>query len=238
MGLVCWFVLVLIITFIGLVVAAQQGKQGRTRTREQFLLESAFSRVDSMTGTQFEEYVAQLLRHRGFSSVNVVGGAADGGVDILAVSPDGTSAAFQCKRQTSNVGVQVVRQLIGSVSHEHRGRVPFLVTTASLTKDGARLAIEADVSVIDRSVLGTWMSEIRAQLLTAAQDGGLDPEPVVLPGSEGASATAIPLDIVALVEQGRKIEAIKRYRQLSDVGLRKPKKSSTQSLSTTPIARA
>lgn len=182
--------MVFIVALIGLAIAAQRGRQGQARNRELLLLASTLSLVDAMTGTEFEQYVAQMLCHRGFSSVNVVGGAGDGGVDILAISPEGANAAFQCKRQASNVGVQVVRQLIGSVSHEHRGRVPFLVTTATLTKDGARLAVEAGVRVIDRSVLGSWIKEARAQL-TVSQPGGMDSEPVVW--KDRASVTAIPL---------------------------------------------
>jgi hypothetical protein len=78
--------------------------------------------------------------------------------------------------------------------------------------------------VIDRPVLGTWINEARVHLPRVAQPGRLDPEPVVVPGSDRASPTAIPPDIVALVEQGRKIEAIKRYRQLNEgVGLKEAK---------------
>jgi Restriction endonuclease len=121
---------------------------------------SDIAAVMLMTGTQFERYVAKLLQGRGFSGVKVVGGAGDGGVDILAAGPDGP-VAVQCKRQAGKVSVQVVRQLIGSVNHEHRGREPMLVTTAVLTKSAAELARKASVQVIDSPRLAGWVSDAR-----------------------------------------------------------------------------
>jgi hypothetical protein len=98
----------------------------------------------------------------------VVGGAGDGGIDILARDPMGVQIACQCKRQVANVSVAVVRQLIGSVNHEHSGKIPYLVTTAMLTRPAQDLARQAGVHVIDRLLLGTWMAEARSQLTAAA----------------------------------------------------------------------
>jgi ribosomal protein L7/L12 len=53
--------------------------------------------------------------------------------------------------------------------------------------------------------------------------GGADPGPAVVPGRDGSSTT-VPPDVVALVEQGRMIQAIKRYRALNDgLGLKEAK---------------
>jgi hypothetical protein len=117
-----------------------------------------------MTGTRFEQYFAELLRHRGYRNVRVVGGAGDGGIDIIATDPGGRPIACQCKRQTANVSVQIVRQLLGSVTHEHRGRMPLLATTATLTKPAADLATRSGVQVVDRPILAGWMAEAREKL--------------------------------------------------------------------------
>jgi Restriction endonuclease len=118
------------------------------------------SAVDAMTGAQFERYIAGLLREQGWRDVEVVGGSGDGGADILAESPSGVRTAFQCKRQADNVGVQVVRLLVGSVHYEHAGRAPYLVTTAGLTKDAAALAAGAGVRLIDRPALSRWVAGV------------------------------------------------------------------------------
>jgi hypothetical protein len=114
--------------------------------------------VAAMTGPAFEWFVAGLLRELGWRNVRVVGGAGDGGVDTLATDPGGVLVAVQCKRQVGNVGVQVVRQLIGSVGAEHKGRTPYLVTTAALTNEATALAVKAGVRVIDGRALGTWVA--------------------------------------------------------------------------------
>jgi restriction system protein len=140
------------------------GNQNRTRRPDELLCNSSLATVDAMTGTQFEQYVANLLNLRGYRNISVVGGAGDGGVDILAADSTGTRIACQCKRQTANVSVPVIRQLLGSVSHEHQGRTPYIVTTATLTKAAAELALRADVKVIDRALLANWMTQARTQL--------------------------------------------------------------------------
>jgi restriction system protein len=140
--------------------------------RVELLRSSTLAAVDAMTGTQFEQYFAELLRRRGYRNVTVVGAAGDGGVDILATDPAGAKVAYQCKRQTTSVSVPVIRQLLGSVSHEHRARIPYVVTTATLTKPAADLALRAGVKVIDRSLLANWMTE--AQTPSETRPGGRD----------------------------------------------------------------
>lgn len=117
------WLLAVVIAVIGISASSRRSKHERVRARQRFLHESALAVVDVMTGTGFEQYVARLLHHRGYSDVTVVGSAGDGGVDILAVSPDGMRAAFQCKRQASNVSVQVVRQPPVFVEHVNHVQV-------------------------------------------------------------------------------------------------------------------
>jgi restriction system protein len=148
--------------------------------------------VDAMTGTQFERYVASLLIHRGYRSVSVVGGAGDGGVDILATDSAGTKIACQCKRQAANLSVQVIRQLLGSVSHEHRGRAPCVVTTATLTKAAAELALRAHVKVIDRRMLANWMTEALTQLAGSADGGQNRASDLVRPETRPMGRASVP----------------------------------------------
>jgi hypothetical protein len=124
--------------------------------------------ADMMTGPQFETYFAGVLPLCGFRDIQVVGKAGDGGVDILATDPQGVPVALQCKRQVARIPVHIVRELIGSVSHEHAGRLPYLVTTSSLTKKAAALARSAGVIVIDRRKLDKLMTDVRQALSAMA----------------------------------------------------------------------
>lgn len=161
-------VLFVVVAAIVVSIGYQLNKQQRQADRDRLLRESELAMADAMTGPQFEKYMADLLKFRGLQDVRVVGGAGDGGIDILARDSTGAQIACQCKRQVANVSVAVVRQLIGSVNHEHRGKVPYLVTTAMLTRPARDLARQAGVHVIDRPLLGTWMAEVRSQLTAAA----------------------------------------------------------------------
>jgi Restriction endonuclease len=137
-----------------------------------------------MTGPQFEQYVAAMLRFSGFRNVRVIGGAGDGGVDILATNPAGVAIACQCKRQNQRVSTKVVRLLLLAVTYTHKGNLPYLITTATLTKQAGEEARAAKVRVIDRRGLDTWMADARSRLATATTN-----QPA---GTSGSGETARP----------------------------------------------
>jgi len=70
----------------------------RRRTRR------TIAATDGMTGTQFEHYVAGLMRRCGFRAVRVTGRTADLGADIVASTSDGRRVVVQCKRYAGTVG--------------------------------------------------------------------------------------------------------------------------------------
>ena len=73
------------------------------------------TKMDSMTGPQFETYCAVLLRARGYRHVAITGGTDDDqGVDITATDPAGAPVAIQCKRWKVSVGPNVIRESAGS----------------------------------------------------------------------------------------------------------------------------
>jgi restriction system protein len=107
--------------------------------------------VDAMTGGDFEELCAELLRHMGYRNVWRIGQRGDGGVDIRAVDPYGRRIAVQCKRWKRDIGPAVVRELAGSV---RTGEIAFLMTNRSLTEGARETARRHEITVIDRAALG------------------------------------------------------------------------------------
>lgn len=149
--------------------------------------------ADMMTGPQFETYFANVLPLCGFRDVQVVGRAGDGGIDILATDPAGVPVAWQCKRQVARIPVHIVRELIGSVSHEHVGRLPCLVTTSSLTKKAAALARGAHVMVIDRRKLDKLMTDVRLSLSAMAAAAASPATRQPAPATPAADRPRVPL---------------------------------------------
>ena len=76
------------------------------RRREALMRTISFSGVDAMTGREFEEYVLQVLEHRGYTC-KLTPASGDMGVDIVAVNGS-SNLAVQCKRQTRQVSMRAV----------------------------------------------------------------------------------------------------------------------------------
>ncbi|MFC5744533.1 restriction endonuclease [Actinomadura rugatobispora] len=135
-----------------LVMERRERRRRAERLRELAHLE----RVDVMTGAQFEELTAELLRRDGFRAVQVVGRAGDRGVDVTALTGDGVKVAVQCKRQQKTVGADRVRNLIGAVHSTYRGHVGVLVTNSTFTRHALDEA-DGTLVLVDRDALARWM---------------------------------------------------------------------------------
>ncbi len=120
--------------------------------------------IDAMTGPQFEQYVAGLMRRTGFRAVQITGGAADLGADITATSADGRRVVVQCKRYAGSVGSPHVQRLNGTAWTIHRAEVTMLVTTGRLTAHALDLAGRCGITVVDRAALASWIASSRPPL--------------------------------------------------------------------------
>jgi restriction system protein len=130
---------------------------------------SEFTVVDQMRGhPDFELYCARILPGMGYTNVEWIGRGGDGGMDILAVDPDGNRAGVQCKRLSKAVGPELFRTMAGTVTAgRHAGRRPVLMTNARVTDDGRAAAEERGIRVIDRARLGQAMWELRSRVRAA-----------------------------------------------------------------------
>ncbi|MDP9861484.1 MULTISPECIES: restriction endonuclease [Streptosporangium] len=123
--------------------------------RRDALLRAELDRLDPR---RFEELTAELLRRDGFGRVRVVGGAGDGGVDVLGVAPGGRPYAIQCKYYTRAIGPGAVRDFVGALqARPYRGHQGVFVTSHRLSAQAARTAREQDMIVIDRDRLADWL---------------------------------------------------------------------------------
>jgi restriction system protein len=120
--------------------------------------------IDTMSGTEFEEHVARLLRAHGYTRVAVVGGASDGGVDLRGQTPDGRPLAVQCKRWRKPVPPNEVRAFLGALAGGHRGYLGMFVASNGFTREAVREAGGAMV-LVGRHELGLWMAGERAPVL-------------------------------------------------------------------------
>lgn len=108
-------------------------------------------KFDYMTGKDFEQYCAQLLHEVGFSDITVTPASGDFGVDILG-KYNNVLYAFQCKRYSSNVGVDAVYQISGGMKYYH-ANVGIVLTNQYYTEQAQQLASEIGVVLWDRDFL-------------------------------------------------------------------------------------
>jgi hypothetical protein len=106
--------------------------------------------LNRLGGHEFEDLIEQLLIRMGFATEGRKS-AADGGIDIVAVSGQpllGGRYIIQCKRYTSSVSSPIVRDLYGVVMAE-RANKGILITTSAFTSDAIEFAREKQIELID-----------------------------------------------------------------------------------------
>lgn len=131
----------------GWVVAAWEHKRPRPPQRAGQGAGQTLDDLQAMDPSEFESWVQQLFRGRGYFTQNTPDGA-DHGVDLWVVSPQGERAIVQCKRYRGVVGESVVRDLYGVMQHEAAPR-GFLVTTGSISAAAGRWAQGKPIELID-----------------------------------------------------------------------------------------
>lgn len=120
-------------------------------------LSERFRAVRSMSGTQFEAFVADLLKAMGHQVV-VYGGVGDQGVDIVA-NPRGRRIAVQCKNHVKPVGNKPVQEVYAGARH-HRCVEAWVVAPAGYTSGAIDLAKNTHVSLHDADSVHRWISEV------------------------------------------------------------------------------
>lgn len=117
----------------------------------------SLSEVDAMTGTEFEELVADLCRRDGCTEVRRVGGSHDNGADVVGRLPDGRTFVIQCKRYapSSIIASRELRDLLGAKVH-FQADVAVFVTTTRFSRPSERFAVEHGILAVHRDHLGLW----------------------------------------------------------------------------------
>jgi restriction system protein len=118
-----------------------------------------------MSGSQFEYYVASLLRHQGYAA-QVTKASGDFGVDIVARRASDV-LAVQAKRYASAVGRQAVSDVVAAMAHYDCTQA-MVVTNRYFTTDAKTLAQSTRCRLVDRSELSEWIRDIQGESAAAA----------------------------------------------------------------------
>ena len=108
-----------------------------------------------LTGFEFEEYMAQVLKDNGFRHVEVTVECGDQGVDILAVR-GGKTYAIQCKNYAGAVGNAAVQEAYAGAEY-YGCDVPVVVCPTDFTIPARELAESTGVELWDGERLSHMM---------------------------------------------------------------------------------
>jgi hypothetical protein len=110
--------------------------------------------IATMTGRQFEEFLACLFARMGYCRPMLTA-VNDQGADILCLSPSGAKVAIQAKRWRGSVGNEAVQQLLGAMVYYEC--VEGIVVTNSQFTQAARALARKDprITLCDRR----WLAE-------------------------------------------------------------------------------
>lgn len=112
--------------------------------------------IDGMSGEDFEKYICDVLRKRGYTEVRLTE-KYDYGVDIIA-SKDGVKRGIQAKRYSGLVKAAAVRQVVAGLSVYGCDRA-LVVTNSVLTKFAIKLAKSNECLLVDRELLARLAAE-------------------------------------------------------------------------------
>ncbi|MDT5132453.1 MAG: restriction system protein, partial [Mycobacterium sp.] len=138
----------------GLVFAAWAGLPYWAEARhEARYLRSGLREIDTMTGDDFEHYVAAKLRAAGYR-VAATRATGDFGVDLIARKGK-ERIAVQCKRHGRRIGAAAVQQVVAG-SRLHGCTSTMVVSNQEFTPAAIELAHVHSCQLVGRQQLPKW----------------------------------------------------------------------------------
>ena len=105
------------------------------------------NQVTEMTGIEFENHLASLLKESGFTNISGTPKTGDQGADLIA-KRDGKTIVIQAKRYEGSVGNKAVQEVIGAIRF-YNGDEGWVITNSTFTKSAKDLAHKNNIRLID-----------------------------------------------------------------------------------------
>ena len=141
----------------GLLYMGIQKRRNRRLEEERRFHSLRLVDLHSINPTEFEEYVAKILDHRGYTT-KVVGQAGDMGVDVIA-RKGAEKYAIQVKRYSKPVSRTAVSDAVAGQAY-HGCNAAMVVTNNYFTKGAKALAQSTNCQLVDRETLAKWIADL------------------------------------------------------------------------------
>jgi len=113
--------------------------------------------VDKLGHNEFEDFVAELLKTRGYAQVKVTQASGDFGVDVIAHKNE-MKYGIQVKHYSGNVRFKAVQEVVTGIQF-HECQVAMVVTNSYFTNQAKEGARKVACELIDRDTLKCWLEE-------------------------------------------------------------------------------
>lgn len=167
-----WTAIILLLAVTAALIVWFLVRRTTMRTPEAKDLFAGLQRVPLMSGSQFELFVAEVLRALGYKTT-VLGGAGDQGVDVIATAGN-ERLAVQCKNYRKRVGNKPVQEVYAGSRH-HGCTAAWVVAPEGFTKGAVELARSVGVTLHDVQSLRGWIRQIDR---TERKQANLEPSTV------------------------------------------------------------
>ena len=128
-------------------IEIQQNEEFARKKRAEEEERRHWKSTDEMTGIQFEQYCAKVLkRDHEFVRVEFTKTSGDYGGDLVAYHKDGNKWVIQCKRYSGHVGIYAVQEVLGAKTIYDADRMA-VMTNNVLTASAKELARKSGVLV-------------------------------------------------------------------------------------------
>lgn len=120
--------------------------------------ENELSKVDLMSGSDFEHWCAKILKENGFEKVSVTPESGDQGVDVLAAK-DGIKYAIQCKCYSSDLGNTPIQE-VNAGKAIYRCHIGVVMTNRFFTSGAKKAADATGVLLWDRDKIKELINNV------------------------------------------------------------------------------
>ena len=130
------------------------------KERERGLRALEILNIDSISRTEFENYVIRLLTHRGFK-VETTDATLDLGINMIAKKND-HKYAVQIERQTGSVSRLAVSD-VDREKHRYGCDKVILITNSYFSEDAIELAKSTGCELVNRDILAEWILDFQTR---------------------------------------------------------------------------
>ncbi|NRH21443.1 hypothetical protein HOO68_05385 [Candidatus Gracilibacteria bacterium] len=131
-----------------------------------------FAEIMKLDWREFEEFVAEILKQKGFHTI-LGAGIKDGGIDVTATLGD-KKFFIQCKHYGSdNISVEKIRELNGVMNGETIPVGGIFVTTTGFTPDAISEANRFGIDLWDKNYLKRFLEESNMDIKKQKDDYGI-----------------------------------------------------------------